>query len=134
MDNNTQILSFDPCSYAFLGEHQRFTFRGASDFTDPNFTQRVFDTVPVVVDWVLGNQSCAVAKKEDDYACGGNSSCVDSDNGHGGYRCSCNKGYEGNPYLNPGCQGLLIYHSRSFNTSFNKLYGYISFLILHYKN
>ncbi|KAI5663400.1 hypothetical protein M9H77_22723 [Catharanthus roseus] len=106
LDNNTQILSFDPCSYAFLGEHQRFTFRGASDFTDPNFTQRVFDTVPVVVDWVLGNQSCAVAKKEDDYACGGNSSCVDSDNGHGGYRCSCNKGYEGNPYLNPGCQDI----------------------------
>ena len=101
--NHTQTFSFNPCSYAFLGEQDRFTFHGASDFADPNFMQRTLGTVPIVLDWVLGNQSCAAAQKANDYACQGNSTCVDSDSGFGGYRCSCNKGYEGNPYLSPGC-------------------------------
>ncbi|CAH1427586.1 unnamed protein product [Lactuca virosa] len=36
--------------------------------------------------------------------CKGNSSCNDAD--VGGYSCSCNKGYDGNPYLDPGCQDI----------------------------
>ncbi|KAI5663392.1 hypothetical protein M9H77_22715 [Catharanthus roseus] len=106
LKNHTQVFPFDPCSYAFLGEQERFTFRGASDFADPTFMQRTLDTVPILLDWVIGNQSCAVAQRANDYACQGNSFCVDSDSGFGGYRCSCNKGYEGNPYLSPGCQDI----------------------------
>ncbi|KAL2517804.1 putative wall-associated receptor kinase-like 11 [Abeliophyllum distichum] len=35
-----------------------------------------------------------------------NSICVDSDTGLEGYRCNCSNGYEGNPYLRPGCQDI----------------------------
>ncbi|CAK9140008.1 unnamed protein product, partial [Ilex paraguariensis] len=106
LENHTTVWSFDPCSYAFLGEENAFTFRGASDFLDPDFINRTLATVPIVLDWVIGNLSCAQAKAANDYACQGNSYCNDSDSGFGGYRCSCNQGYEGNPYLSPGCQDI----------------------------
>ncbi|KAL6574587.1 hypothetical protein OROMI_011872 [Orobanche minor] len=106
LNNHTKVLSFNLCSYAFLGEHDKFVFRGASDLSDPNFMQRVLDTVPIVVDWAIGNMSCAEVVKSGDYACKGNSFCVDSDTGMGGYRCTCNKGYGGNPYLDPGCTDI----------------------------
>ncbi|KAK6118268.1 hypothetical protein DH2020_048054 [Rehmannia glutinosa] len=104
--NHTLVSSFDPCSYAFLGEQERFDFRGASDLSDPNFMQRVLTTVPIVLDWAIGNLTCAEVESSGDYACKANSFCVDSDTGMAGYRCRCNKGYEGNPYLDPGCTGI----------------------------
>ncbi|XP_051130967.1 wall-associated receptor kinase 2-like [Andrographis paniculata] len=106
LKNHTQVSSFDPCSYAFLGEKERFVFRGATDLSDPNFMQRVLTTVPIVLDWALGNSTCAQVPNFSDYACKANSDCVDSDTGLDGYRCSCKKGYEGNPYLDPGCTDI----------------------------
>ncbi|XP_059668018.1 putative wall-associated receptor kinase-like 16 [Cornus florida] len=104
LNNHTNVWSFNPCGHAFLGES--FKFRGASDLSDPNFAQRIKDTIPMVVDWVIGNQSCSEAQKWNTLACQKNSYCVDSHIGYGGYRCSCNNGYEGNPYLSPGCQDI----------------------------
>ncbi|CAI9782369.1 unnamed protein product [Fraxinus pennsylvanica] len=106
LNNHTRVSSFDPCSYAFVGEQERFIFRGAKDLSDPNFMERTRATVPIVLDWVIGNLTCAQAKVSTDYACKANSYCVDSDTGLGGYRCSCNAGYEGNPYLDPGCKDI----------------------------
>ncbi|KAL6534462.1 hypothetical protein OROHE_013387 [Orobanche hederae] len=102
-------------SYAFLGEHDKFVFRGASDLSDPNFMQRVLDTVPIVVDWAIGNMSCAEVVKSGDYACKGNSFCIDSDTGMGGYQCNYNKGYGGNPYLDPGCTDIDEYAESNQN-------------------
>ncbi|XP_073034512.1 wall-associated receptor kinase 2-like [Primulina eburnea] len=99
--NHTAVSSFDPCSYSFLGEAKRFTFQGVSDFSDPNFAQRVSSTVPIVVDWVIGNLTCADVEDSPDYLCKANSTCVDSDTVWAGYRCRCKDGYEGNPYLEP---------------------------------
>ncbi|XP_057808157.1 wall-associated receptor kinase 2-like [Salvia miltiorrhiza] len=103
LNNHTNVSSFDPCSYAFFGEEKRFEFLGAADLSDPNFVQRVRETVPIVVDWAIGNLTCDKATSSDGYACKGNSECVDSGTGLGGYRCRCKTGYEGNPYLDPGC-------------------------------
>ncbi|KAG5582305.1 hypothetical protein H5410_052932 [Solanum commersonii] len=111
--NHTDVWSFNSCGYAFLGEADRFHFQGLPDLGDDlhvnYFYQSLKATVPIVLEWAIGNLSCAQAlERLDDYACRENSHCVDSDTGLGGYRCSCNTGYHGNPYLNQGCQGIGI--------------------------
>ncbi|KAK6778344.1 hypothetical protein RDI58_025062 [Solanum bulbocastanum] len=109
--NHTDVLSFNLCGYAFLGEADSFHFRGlpdlGDDYTIDIFYQRLKATVPIVLDWAIGNLTRAQAlERREDYACRENSHCVDSDTGLGGYRCSCNTGYHGNPYLNQGCQDI----------------------------
>ncbi|XP_059298060.1 wall-associated receptor kinase 2-like [Lycium ferocissimum] len=108
--NHTDVWSFNSCGYAFIGEADRFHFRGLPDLGDDlivdYFFERLKATVPIVLDWAIGSLSCERALKSEDYACRENSHCVDSDTGLGGYRCSCNPGYDGNPYLNQGCQDI----------------------------
>lgn len=116
LNNHTKVWSFDACGYAFLGEQDSFVFR-TSDFSDTTFYNRTRESVPVVLDWAIGDQNCSEAKKSSDYGCQVNSYCLDSDSG-GGYRCSCNEGYEGNPYLTAGCSGqFIIIFKLLFNVS-----------------
>ncbi|CAA2982419.1 wall-associated receptor kinase 2 [Olea europaea subsp. europaea] len=103
--NHTNVSSFNLCGYSFLGEHGRYRFH-PSDVSDSNFEHRIVETVPMILDWVIGNQTCAEAQKSSLFACQENSICVDSDTGLGGYHCNCSKGYKGNPYLRPGCQDI----------------------------
>lgn len=114
--NHTNIWSFDPCSYAFLGEQESFVFRGASDFSDPSFLNRTLANVHIVVDWVVGNLTCSEAQRTNVLACQSNTNCVDSDIGYSGYRCSCKEGYQGHPYLDPGCQDINECEDPSNNT------------------
>lgn len=58
-----------------------------------------------LLDPPIGNLNCKEAQNSSGYACQANSHCVDSETRLGGYRCRCNDGYEGNPYLSPGCTG-----------------------------
>ncbi|KAI3677558.1 hypothetical protein L6452_36824 [Arctium lappa] len=100
-NNHTRVESFNPCGMAFLGEEDSFKFLGASDlYNYTEFYDRTLSVVPIVLDWVIGgNRSCTEATE-----CKGNSSCEDAE--IGGYHCICNEGYEGNPYLDPGCQDI----------------------------
>ncbi|XP_058110514.1 putative wall-associated receptor kinase-like 16 isoform X1 [Magnolia sinica] len=97
--------SFSPCSFAFLGEKDAFSFK-RSDLNDTNFLKRN-KAIPVVVDWAIGNETCEIARKNSaTFACvSENSDCYKSTNGLG-YRCNCSKGYEWNPYLHEGCQDI----------------------------
>lgn len=54
----------------------------------------------------LGNETCQVAENQSSYACHSSYGyCVDK---YPGYSCDCRDGYEGNPYLEDGCQGLSL--------------------------
>nr|XP_043637461.1 wall-associated receptor kinase-like 8 [Erigeron canadensis] len=109
-DDEKNNNSSERCTYAFVGEEDRLLLKynnGAAGLLDSNsFVKRIEDNVPVVLDWAIGNLSCAEARATPGYACRSNSICVDSVRKSGGYRCQCNEGYEGNPYLHPGCQDI----------------------------
>ncbi|KAB1200029.1 Wall-associated receptor kinase 3 [Morella rubra] len=94
-------MSFNPCSYAFVVKQDLFNFSSA--YLDSPVKQN--RSVPVVLDWAIGNDTCVNARTRLDYACGGHSTCYESDNCNG-YLCKCKKGYDGNPYLPDGCQDI----------------------------
>ncbi|XP_043714842.1 wall-associated receptor kinase 3-like [Telopea speciosissima] len=99
--NHTRIWRSNPCSYAFLADQDWFDFK-FSDLSADNFAN---STIPVVLDWAIGNQTCEVAVRDShSYACGQNSYCSNATNGPG-YQCFCKNGFKGNPYLPRGCQG-----------------------------
>ncbi|MFS8006233.1 hypothetical protein Hanom_Chr14g01246801 [Helianthus anomalus] len=96
--------TFNPCAYASVGDVNEFKFNGSVDLHDKSFKKRIEDTLSIVLDWAIEDLNCSEAVKEDGFACHANSSCVNS---RAGYRCIFNQGYEGNPYLEPGCQGKI---------------------------
>ncbi|XP_058212207.1 wall-associated receptor kinase 1-like [Rhododendron vialii] len=107
--DQTKDLSYSsPCAYAFLAEQDRFKFNGKSDFNDPdNFIDQILNNVPMVLDFVIGNQICAEAKNLSTLLCHDNTECTNSDSEYNkGYLCSCKNGYKGNPYLSPGCTDI----------------------------
>ncbi|RZC66298.1 hypothetical protein C5167_009983 [Papaver somniferum] len=101
---NISVTSFNPCSYAFLAEQDRYTFNSSDILDGKNFISRGKE-LSIVFDWAVGNKTCEEARKLANFSCHDNSYCVNSDN-HPGYRCTCHDGYEGNPYFSPGCQDI----------------------------
>ncbi|KAG2708903.1 hypothetical protein I3760_05G214400 [Carya illinoinensis] len=101
-NNHAEVWDFSPCSFAFVAKEGKFKF--SPDYLK-NKRADINDTFPMVLDWAIGNKTCETARSKPDYVCGRNSACYDPENGDG-YRCKCNKGYEGNPYLPHGCQDI----------------------------
>ncbi|XP_057469486.1 putative wall-associated receptor kinase-like 16 [Actinidia eriantha] len=100
-DNHSSVWDFNPCSYSFVAEDNTYTF-SSLDLADLQGRT----SVPVVLDWAVGNETCVAARKnQTSFACKQNSKCYNFDNGPG-YRCNCSDGYEGNPYLSNGCQDI----------------------------
>ncbi|KAL6847262.1 hypothetical protein ACP4OV_023115 [Aristida adscensionis] len=61
--------------------------------------------------WSIANLKCQEARKNrSEYACvDPNSDCVGVNTNYGsyiGYRCECNSGFHGNPYVRGGCQDI----------------------------
>ena len=100
-DNHTNVLDFNPCGYAFVVEQGQFNF-SSDDLR--NISSKM---LPMVLDWAIGNETCEkAARNEINFACKGNSECHDL-HSRDGYHCKCKQGYQGNSYLDDGCQGII---------------------------
>ncbi|CAJ1976583.1 unnamed protein product [Sphenostylis stenocarpa] len=96
MNNHSTVRDFNPCNYAFT------VAEGYYKFETGNLRRLENTTLPLVLDWGVGNETCEEARQHpSSYACKDkNSDCLHPTNGIG-YRCRCHHG--GNPYLHDGC-------------------------------
>ncbi|KAF8039991.1 hypothetical protein BT93_B2264 [Corymbia citriodora subsp. variegata] len=99
-NNHRGVWGFNPCGYAFVAADGFFSFSTDDLYKPP------FDEVPIVLDWLIPEETCDDAKKNPTtYMCRENSNCTDAENGNG-YQCHCLEGFQGNPYLQNGCQDI----------------------------
>ncbi|KAB5561588.1 hypothetical protein DKX38_006545 [Salix brachista] len=112
------VSDFNRCGFAFLADNRSFKLSDWPLSRTPIYGNDGYAT-DVVIEWVVENKTCEQAKANTSaYACRTNAYCTDPEIDQG-YRCSCNEGFEGNPYLQEGCQGyallsLVIYWSNHF--------------------
>ena len=121
---NSKVYNFSKCSYVMVVEEAEFKFN-TTYVTTGELSNA---TLPMVFDWAIGNTTCEEAQtNKSSYACiSNNSVCF---NRGRGYLCNCSDGYQGNPYLHGGCQGLSIFNSLLPLISFLIFFFFSSFII-----
>ncbi|KAK1368525.1 putative wall-associated receptor kinase-like protein 16 [Heracleum sosnowskyi] len=107
-NHHKNVSSNNTCGFTFIGEKSRFKFQGISDLNDTTFGDRIGKEIPLVLDWVIGDKNCKeAALDQSSYACKfNNSHCINGTSSSSGYHCRCKPGFQGNPYLSPGCYDI----------------------------
>ena len=105
---HANVSDFNPCGIAFLVDRSSLKLSDWPLSRKPNYGNDAYRS-DTVIEWVVENKTCEEARANTSaYACGTNANCTYPEIGQG-YRCSCNEGFEGNPYLQElGCQGKLV--------------------------
>jgi len=104
--NHTNVSEFNPCGFAFLVDRSSLKLSDWPLSRKPKYGNDTYRT-DAVIEWVVKNETCEQATANTSaYACRTNANCTYSENQ--GYRCLCKEGFEGNPYLQEGCQGKLV--------------------------
>ncbi|KAH7850391.1 hypothetical protein Vadar_032166 [Vaccinium darrowii] len=95
------------CNLAFIVDKKLSKYDSQIDWISRygNWTNEKF-SIPLVLDWGIGNVSCREARKSKNYLCSQNAGCRDVDAAGGGYNCYCKQGYQGNPYVSDGCKDV----------------------------
>uniref|UniRef100_A0A0E0GZQ5 Protein kinase domain-containing protein n=1 Tax=Oryza nivara TaxID=4536 RepID=A0A0E0GZQ5_ORYNI len=108
--NTSEIYKYTPCSYAMLMDYSNFTFSTSYLASPLEFNTTYGGQAPLMLDWgIWDTQDCVEAQKNlTSYACKSNHSvCLNYSNGvESAYMCNCLKGYQGNPYIQDGCQDI----------------------------
>ncbi|XP_015583659.1 wall-associated receptor kinase-like 8 [Ricinus communis] len=102
---NASLRSIDPvpdeqCRVAFMVDREWFSSNASDNISALLGAKQV----PAVLEWGISNGTCADSPGAENSTdiCGSNASC--SVKVGINYQCSCNQGYEGNPYLS--CQDI----------------------------
>nr|XP_034928831.1 wall-associated receptor kinase 2-like [Populus alba] len=105
LNHYTKVSDFNPCGFAFLADKSSLKISDWPLSRKPKYGKDAYRT-DIVIEWVVENKTCEQAKANASaYACGANANCTYPESGQG-YRCLCNEGFEGNPYLQEGCQDI----------------------------
>ncbi|CAM0948809.1 unnamed protein product [Alopecurus aequalis] len=116
--NSSNVWEFNPCFYAMVSEVGWYSFRRRDLVGQLGFVnERAKDGAPFIGNWAVRNGSCL----ESNLCVSMNSYCESASNGPG-YLCKCSLGYEGNAYLNNGCQDIDECMLREQDPKYEELY------------
>ncbi|KAI9077533.1 hypothetical protein K1719_040465 [Acacia pycnantha] len=93
-NRHKNVWEFNKCSYAFVAK------RGSFNFSPHHLESLPFNISQLVLDWSIVDEASTPKP-----ICNPNAISHNSPSGLG-YRCSCKKGFQGNPYLTDGCQDV----------------------------